>query len=99
MKTTVFAVRDTKSESFGTPFFMPNRAMALRAFNDLAQDPKTTINKHPTDYVLFEIGYFEDENAEITPLKPVSLGFPKLPDELLDLSKLKPMADMLEQVK
>lgn len=94
MKTKVYSVLDTKAESFGTPFFMPNRAMAQRAFNDLAHDDKTLVNKHPSDFMLYEIGDYEDENGELTPCKPINLGLPEQQKvseamELFDLSKIQ----------
>lgn len=77
MKTKMYSVFDTKAECFGTPFFMPNRAMAERAFSDLAKDPKTLVSRHPNDFILYEIGEYDDATAVTESIKPLSLGFPK----------------------
>ena len=65
MKMEIYSVFDEASKAFGTPFFMQNNAMALRAFSDLVNDPQSSINKHPSDYKLYKIGTFNDENANI----------------------------------
>lgn len=78
MKTKMFSIYDTKMESYGTPFFMPKRGAAMRAFGDLAKDPKSTIHQHPTDYDLYELAEYDDESGEIVACKPVNLGKPRM---------------------
>lgn len=72
MKLTVFAIKDTKSDSYGTPFFQPTRGLALRMFVDLASDGQSVISKHPTDFALFEIGSFDQVEGSLS-----SLGAPE----------------------
>lgn len=75
MITRVFSVYDSKALAYNVPFFMPSVGAAVRAFADLSNDSNTTINKHPTDYVLYEIGTYNDENGVLTPIQPfVNLG-------------------------
>lgn len=75
MLTKVFAVFDTKSDSYGTPFFMPTRGMAIRAFADLVKDNSTTIARHPGDYKLCMIGEFDDAKGMLIPGEIESCGF------------------------
>lgn len=70
-----FAIYDTKSLAFGMPFFMQSAGAAVRAFGDLAGDPQSSISKHPSDYVLYEIGSFDDSTASFVGTNPHSLGF------------------------
>lgn len=74
MITKVFSVFDTKLACYGTPFFMLTRGAAIRTFSDLSNDEKSSINKHPHDYCLFELGEFDDVKGEIIPCVPTSLG-------------------------
>ena len=75
MKLRMYSVYDSKAECFGTPFFMGSRGLAVRAFTDLVNDVKSSINRHPEDYTLFEIGSFDDNKAVFEPLfAPESLG-------------------------
>lgn len=74
MNTKVYSLFDSKAECYGTPFFMPNRAMAIRAFGNLASDRDTLVAKHPTDFTLFEIGSFDDHTGVVLSVTPVSLG-------------------------
>lgn len=61
----VFAILDDKAGSYSAPFFMATRGQALRAFADLANDPQSTINKHPEDYRLHHIGTFDDNSGKL----------------------------------
>jgi len=88
MKTKIFSVYDSKAECFGTPFFMPNRAMAIRVFSDLAKDKQSMVGKHREDFMLYEVGEFNDENGDVINQKPVNLGIAVLEiPEVIDLGK------------
>lgn len=65
METKVYAIRDKKAESFMQPFFATNAALALRTFADHANNPDTIFAKHPFDFVLYEIGLFNDQTGAI----------------------------------
>lgn len=70
----IFTVYDSKSEAYLQPFFMQSKGAAVRAFSDLANDKAHTFGKHPEDYVLFEIGSYDEFTAAIVSHAPVSLG-------------------------
>lgn len=65
MKTKVFSIYDSKAQMFNLPFFMVTTPAALRSFSDLVNDPQTMINKHPGDFVLYEIGEYDDSTAKM----------------------------------
>lgn len=69
----VFAVRDMKAEAFLQPFYSPSVGSALRAYADAVNDKSCPFNKHPGDYVLFEIGSYDDSTAELESLSPVKM--------------------------
>lgn len=103
MKTKMFTLLDTKAEAFGVPFFMPQTAMAKRAVMDLSRDPQSMLSKHREDFVLYEIGEFDDSLGTVIPYSsPKNLGIAPLeisaadsvvanrePVETLDLSFIK----------
>lgn len=70
----IYAIRDIKAAHYGIPFFLPSNGIAIRSFSDLANDPKTTINKHPDDFQLFVIGEYDDNSGELVSLKPEFLS-------------------------
>lgn len=75
MILNIFSIYDSKAEAYMQPFFMKTKGEAVRAFSDLVRDPQSMVSKHPEDYVLFEIGSFDDQKAEICVLdSPRSLG-------------------------
>lgn len=75
MMLKVFAVYDLKAKHFATPFFMNTIGEAVRGFADVANDNSTTIFRHPSDYILFQIGDLDGEKGLLLPLdKHVHLG-------------------------
>lgn len=62
----LFTVYDSKTESYGKPFCMLTKGEALRGFADVANDPQTQISKYPADFTLFELGDWNDANAEFS---------------------------------
>lgn len=75
MKSMVFSIFDTKAGIYASPFFMLNQAMAMRGFADMAKSPDANVSKHPEDYVLYKIGEYDDETAELkATLPPENLG-------------------------
>lgn len=75
MITKIFSVYDSKALSYGVPFFMPSTGAAVRAFSDLVQDDRSTVNHHPGDFVLYQIGNFDDNNGSLSCVDPqIHLG-------------------------
>lgn len=75
MITKVFSVYDTKALAHGLPFFSPTVGAAIRMFSDLANDKQSTVARHPTDFILMEIGSFDDQNAKLESVPvPKNLG-------------------------
>jgi len=71
--TKVFSIHDGKAKAFQLPFYMQTVGAAIRAFEDLANDPKTIVSRHPEDFVLYEIGSYDDSTAEVVNNHPLSL--------------------------
>lgn len=71
----IFAVFDTKAEAYLQPFFTPTKGIAIRSFTDCVNNEKHEFSKYPADYVLFELGSFDDSNGLFTPLPaPLNVG-------------------------
>lgn len=69
----MFAVRDTKAQAFLQPFFSSANGSALRAMGDAVNDGKSPFSAHPEDYILYEVGSFDDNTAELVPVVPIKL--------------------------
>lgn len=74
MKLAAFSFLDAKVGVFSPPFFFLHRGQALRAAQELANDQGTTIGRHPADFVLYELGIFDDQTGALETITPVSLG-------------------------
>lgn len=72
-----FAIYDSKALCYGVPFFMASVGSAVRAFGDLANDRQSTVSKHPSDYVLYGIGEYDDNTglmAHSVPYQNLGIG-------------------------
>lgn len=73
----MFSVYDSKTEAYMRPFFADATGSAIRSFSDEvnSQNKDSLVASHPEDFTLFELGHFNDGNAdlEVYPAKK-SLG-------------------------
>lgn len=75
MKLEIFSIYDSKADSFSTPVFLANEAVAKRHFAQGANSPESHLNANPEDYTLFHLGSWDNENGAFeTLLTPRSLG-------------------------
>lgn len=73
MMQKMYAVRDSKAQAFLQPFFSSANGSALRALSDVVNDGKSQFFLHPEDYILYEVGAFDDSTGEIVPVTPIKL--------------------------
>lgn len=71
----VFTIFDAKAGAYNTPFYLPTRGAAIRAFSDTVADSETMFHKHPEDFTLFILGSYDDSSAIFSMLEtPHPLG-------------------------
>lgn len=63
----IYSVYDIKAAVYSLPVFMRNDDVAIRDFSSVVNEPGTAFNQHPSDYVIYRMGEF-DENMGITTL-------------------------------
>lgn len=65
----VFAVRDTCVDAWLMPWFLQNRAAAVRSLGDAVNKPgeQNAFFQHPEHYQLYEIGVYDDSTGLIVP--------------------------------
>lgn len=56
----MYSIRDAKTEAFLQPVYMQTKGAFMRAMVDCVNDPGHAFNKHPEDYVAYELGEFDD---------------------------------------
>jgi len=75
MFPSVCSVKDRAADTFGRPFFVPHRNVAIRDFTDevnrSANDNQ--LNKHPDDFDLYFLGMFDDSKGVFSLEDPVIL--------------------------
>lgn len=70
----VCSIRDSAMDGFIRPFVVPGTGIAIRSFSDEVNRDGSEMAKHPQDYELFVIGYFDERSGEIVGEKPRSLA-------------------------
>lgn len=66
-----YTIYDRKALQYHAPFFAVADGAALRSFMDLANDPQTSVGRHPGDYVLYRCGAYDDAAGLLLPIAPV----------------------------
>jgi len=72
-KLKAFAVFDSKIESWHPPMFFQHTGQAERTWMELCRDTQSMLNKHEADYVLYQIGEFNDDTGILTSITPVQV--------------------------
>lgn len=75
MNMKIFCVFDSKVGAFMQPFFMQSKGAAIRGFSELVNDKTHSFGKYPSDFTLFELGSWSDQDAKFVQYAtPDSLG-------------------------
>lgn len=71
MFLNAYSVYDRKALQYYPPFFAATDGAASRMFSDLANDGNTNVGRHPSDYVLYRIGQYNDQKGALMPESPL----------------------------
>jgi len=68
----IFALYDTKAETFGQPIFAPNLAVVTRDLQDEVnrQDQKNALGNHAEDFELYQLGIYDELQGQFDTHKP-----------------------------
>lgn len=68
-KQKVFAPFDSKLKVWMNPMFFPHTGQAERVWLDICNQPEAMPSKHPSDFVLYQIGEFDDDTGRLESLQ------------------------------
>lgn len=71
MNMQAYSVFDTKSLQYHLPFFQPTDGAAIRMLQDLVDDPNTQMGRHPADFVLYCVGFYDSNTGGMVPNAPL----------------------------
>jgi len=74
MQFNAYSLLDTKSGLYSAPWFSNHDATAFRQVAELAGDRNSTVGRYPADFVLYRVGLFNDNTADLSSIVPVNLG-------------------------
>jgi hypothetical protein len=64
MEKPLYVIEDLKAGCTQHPFHMPTDRDAIQQFRELVNDPKTTLNKFPEDFVLYRVGSWDSRDKK-----------------------------------
>lgn len=67
-----YSIYDRKSLVYHPPFYAATDGAAVRSLGDLVADQNTSVGRHPSDYVLYRVGTYNDAKGELVPLAPLA---------------------------
>lgn len=70
MVQKLYSVYDSKASYFLTPWPCRNDGMARREFAGVCSNPDSPMGKFPADFVLFQVGEYDDHDAKLTSAVP-----------------------------
>lgn len=70
MTQNLFAIYDNKASFFMSPWPCRNVGIARREFAQACANPEAPMGKFPSDYVLYEIGEYNDNDAIVKSFTP-----------------------------
>jgi hypothetical protein len=65
MIKNMYAILDIKAETYTDPMPDHTDGLAIRKFKDEAKRADSMLNKHPEDYKLYNIGYYDTANGKL----------------------------------
>lgn len=75
MITKIYSIFDDKAKIYNKPFHQLNAAVMHRTCMDLLQDEQTEIFKHPEDFIVYELGDYDDVKGEYELIKGKRIMF------------------------
>lgn len=69
-KLKMFAPYDTKLQVWMSPMFFLHAGQAERTWMDICNSSDTLPSKHPSDFILFQVGEFDDETGRVDAVFP-----------------------------
>jgi len=91
-KLKMFSPFDSKLQVWMNPMFYLHTGQAERMWTDLVNDGQSLPSKHPEDFVLYQVGEFDDTTGMINSIHPPvqvcsSVSLKKKPDSALPLER------------
>lgn len=65
MQTKLYAIKDSKSNSYGPPMCFGTRGLFLRFISEELQRGQCVWAKHPQDFNMFEVGDYDVDSGSI----------------------------------
>lgn len=69
-KQVLCSIHDVAVHAFMRPWMAPTLEMGLRMFLDERTRPDSDVFRHPADYTMYVVGYFDPDSGVITPCVP-----------------------------
>lgn len=69
MLLKAYSIRDGKAQFYHTPYYKAHEGEAVRDFQQVVNDEKSTVSKFPEDFDLFHVGEYQTDTGLFSPLE------------------------------
>jgi len=73
MRLQVYTVYDKAVNAYMQPFYCRTKGEAIRSFTEACCDKKSNFFKYATDYVLMELGEYDDQTGLFASREPMRI--------------------------
>lgn len=63
-----YSIYDRKANCYNIPFFAQTDGVAVRNFQDLVSDSRSTVYRYPDDFSLYKVGEFNETSGALITL-------------------------------
>lgn len=84
MTKYILAIYDITAQQYGQVITAPNVGTVTRELTDMLREGNNTISKHPGDFALYHVGWFDDESGYVERTNE--------PEKLYSLASLLPQS-------
>ena len=78
MKTIIYSIYDKKAKGYRSLFTEDNHETAKRALIHAINESENELSRNPSDYSLYQLGYYEHTNGQMTPEKELIIDLDQL---------------------
>lgn len=98
--TNLYSIFDVKTSVYGPLMSFQNDASAIRSFQEMliSGDKNSMLALYPTDYMLFVVGKFNQENGQLEGVMPTMVisGTECITNAINEVNRRKKMREALE---
>lgn len=80
LRLGLYAINDITARAFSNPYVARTHEEAIRAFGNDCKNEQSASHRHPKDFELYHIGYFDQSTGEVGGLNELPIRLSRAVD-------------------